>query len=547
MATQFNFNTGQIHDNNADNLSKLSQVTGTQGAQQLQTVLDSQAKSAQIDFQNNRAQAQDAQNAVINQQAWDAAGRDLAKSATLQYQHDQKTKAGFELYKQYNPKAEFDPNIDYATLGDNIMKKSLNDAQIASANASTNLSKANTEKINTENTVVNNALNQQKISDNLQIEANTLKDYKVSNPEVVNANTVINNNKDIVSNGNPVSEQNQGLYNDVKSFKDLIAKNNAQPNTDLQIPDLAGTMYTPEVSKYTTDANALKAKYSPAEWDSMTKLVDSGSVDKYIKANQDTINAQNIVSTKPAQVTETRKPNTKELSDYIMGMNVDNSTKVNLLGSIAKPDSNSSNGTSSITGSASSTVANNNYAIQKILYERGLGPAPQTASDIRATEKYNKDNAASTEAYTSMFTQYGDALTKAGVNLKAITTKDGLESAIKTHLDSEGLPKNSIESKSKLMFKSASSFLNEKEDGDTDSSDNVATFISNNQALIKQLSPVEVESFMDAVKMKYNAEGKGWNHNWGGNSPMGDAIDKIAEKWNNNHPNSNLKWNTSGY
>ena len=115
-----------------------------------------------------------------------------------------------------------------------------------------------------------------------------------------------------------------------------------------------------------------------------------------------------------------------------------------------------------------------------------------------------------------------------------------VQEVIKTYFDGDYLLKDSLEAKNKLIVKTLQSTVNTKEDTDKDTMKNINAFVNKNQDVIKQLTPTQIETFLEKVKINYPAELGTFDYNWLNKSPMADALSEVVDEHNKDNPN--IKW-----
>ena len=120
-----------------------------------------------------------------------------------------------------------------------------------------------------------------------------------------------------------------------------------------------------------------------------------------------------------------------------------------------------------------------------------------------------------------------------------------VQEVIKTYFDGDYLLKDSLEAKNKLIVKSLQSTIDTKEDTDKDTMKNINAFVNKNQDVIKQLTPTQIETFLEKVKINYPSELGTFDFNWLNKSPMADALSEVVGEHNNGNPN--IKWNDLPY
>ena len=115
-----------------------------------------------------------------------------------------------------------------------------------------------------------------------------------------------------------------------------------------------------------------------------------------------------------------------------------------------------------------------------------------------------------------------------------------VQEVIKTYFDGDYLLKDSLEAKNKLIVKSLQSTIDTKEDTDKDTMKNINAFVNKNQDVIKQLTPTQIETFLEKVKINYPSELGTFDFNWLNKSPIADALSEVADEHNKDNPN--IKW-----
>ena len=115
-----------------------------------------------------------------------------------------------------------------------------------------------------------------------------------------------------------------------------------------------------------------------------------------------------------------------------------------------------------------------------------------------------------------------------------------VQEVIKTYFDGDYLLKDSLEAKNKLIVKTLQSTINTKEDTDKDTMKNINAFVNKNQDVIKQLTPTQIETFLEKVKVNYPSELGTFDFNWLGKSPIADSLSEVVEEHNKDNPN--IKW-----
>ena len=115
-----------------------------------------------------------------------------------------------------------------------------------------------------------------------------------------------------------------------------------------------------------------------------------------------------------------------------------------------------------------------------------------------------------------------------------------VQEVIKTYFNEDYLLKDSLEAKNKLIVKTLQSTINTKEDTDKDTMKNINAFVNKNQDVIKQLTPTQIETFLEKVKVNYPSELGTFDFNWLGKSPIADSLSEVVEEHNKDNPN--IKW-----
>ena len=122
----------------------------------------------------------------------------------------------------------------------------------------------------------------------------------------------------------------------------------------------------------------------------------------------------------------------------------------------------------------------------------------------------------------------------------AMGSPAAVQEVIKTYFNEDYLLKDSLEAKNKLIVKSLQSTIDTKEDTDKDTMKNINAFVNKNQDVIKQLTPTQIETFLEKVKINYPSELGTFDFNYLGKSPIADALSEVVEEHNKNNPN--IKW-----
>ena len=122
----------------------------------------------------------------------------------------------------------------------------------------------------------------------------------------------------------------------------------------------------------------------------------------------------------------------------------------------------------------------------------------------------------------------------------AMGSPAAVQEVIKTYFDGDYLLKDSLEAKNKLIVKTLQSTINTKEDTDKDTMKNINAFVNKNQDVIKQLTPTQIETFLEKVKVNYPSELGTFDFNWLGKSPIADSLSEVVEEHNKDNPN--IKW-----
>ena len=122
----------------------------------------------------------------------------------------------------------------------------------------------------------------------------------------------------------------------------------------------------------------------------------------------------------------------------------------------------------------------------------------------------------------------------------AMGSPAAVQEVIKTYFNEDYLLKDSLEAKNKLIVKTLQSTINTKEDTDKDTMKNINAFVNKNQDVIKQLTPTQIETFLEKVKINYPSELGTFDFNWLGKSPIADSLSEVVEEHNKDNPN--IKW-----
>ena len=239
----------------------------------------------------------------------------------------------------------------------------------------------------------------------------------------------------------------------------------------------------------------------------------------------------------PSTITKSVTPSSTEIANSIMNdPNIDNTSKLyalNLLGgednnlssllntSGSKGKSNGGLGSLSLGGSDNSTSIS----------------AKKYKAELKDKEAILYQNLKTIEEKNHNIPQNVKVAIKEAYDMGSPTA---VQEVVKTYFNEDYLLKDSLEAKNKLIYKTLQSTIDTKEDIDKDTMKNIDTFVQKNQDIIKQLTPTQLETFLEKVKINYPSELGTFDFNYLGKSPIADALSEVVEEHNKNNPN--IKW-----
>ena len=271
------------------------------------------------------------------------------------------------------------------------------------------------------------------------------------------------------------------------------------------------------------------------------KLIsDPTIVSNYKLLNNYTANAKQYeaaLATMPKTVTKSESPSASDVANKILNdPKIDNISKLQALNLLSGED-NSLSGLYNTSGSKGKSNS-------------GLGSLSLGGSDNSSSTADKKYKAELKDKQAVLYQ-----------NLKTIEEKNpnipqnvlvaikeanelgspaAVQEVIKTYFDGDYLLKDSLEAKNKLIVKSLQSTIDTKEDTDKDTMKNINAFVNKNQDVIKQLTPTQIETFLEKVKINYPAELGNFDFNWLNKSPIADALSEVVDEHNKDKPN--IKW-----
>ena len=271
------------------------------------------------------------------------------------------------------------------------------------------------------------------------------------------------------------------------------------------------------------------------------KLIsDPTIVSNYKLLNNYTANAKQYeasLATIPKTVTKSESPSASDVANKILNdPNIDNISKLQALNLLSGEDNSlgslfnasGSNGKpKSGLGDLSLGGADNSSSIAKKKYKAELKDKQAILyQNLKTIEEKNPNIPQNVLVAIKEANELGSPA--------------AVQEVIKTYFDGDYLLKDSLEAKNKLIVKSLQSTIDTKEDTDKDTMKNINAFVNQNQDVIKQLTPTQIETFLEKVKINYPSELGYFDFNGLNKSPMADALSEVVDEHNKDNPN--IKW-----
>ena len=501
-STQFNFQQGRYDGSYADSLANLSKDFSTIGVQQGRVAQDAINEANNLAYRNARAQAQDAQNAIENQQNWDNFGLNKEKIAIDLYNAKAKNQANYNtLVQSGRIKEPMQDNVDYSAMFDSLVKNDVTKANIAQSNAAINASNANAAQSSMQTKV----LKQQ------------MDDVKALNQGIVNMYTPQTTEQ--------VNPAYQNIQSELGKVNEAVkAQADAYNNTKLKMNQLSEASKTRvlnseeqrQLDAYTRYQNSGGSAYSNTGGVAPRLLEEKAKLEANLKSIPSNINV-------PLQ--QTNENATKQV---INNKDLTPTAKATLLRYI-----NSNDDTGGVSGiNLSGSNKSSKTGLNNLL------------NDSTSERKFKLSRLADSESATMM----ADKILTSNPNLSkeeidrvnAFKSKEGIEKYYELNYDKDtGKLKNSPEGKQALVFKSLNSVV-AKDDTDNNTTGNITQFYQANQPILNKMSVNEINSLMELVSNNYRTQSKSSLANLGDNSPIGDSLDNAIIKWNNLHPDKKL-------
>ena len=504
MASTFNFQQGRYDNSYGTSLAEMAKDFSAIGVQQGRVAQDAINQANDLAYRNARAQAQDRQNAIQTQLAYDNLGVNKEKLAIDQFNAKAKNQAAYNSLAQTGRiKEPMREDVDYSTMFDNFNKYDATRASIAASNANAAQSRMQTSVLQQQMDDAK-SLNEGYISLftpnykdvdnpeylNIQGEKNKL-DQQIANyskPSIVNPNT---NQKwlddaqgkitslEELAKTRPLTQGEQGAYNSLTRTMEAVSQGEARKT-------------------YTVPQNLLDEK---------SKLeANLLSVPKTIKE---------VIPTTDATAT----------SNIINNANLTPSAKAQLIRLV---NGDSESGSINLAGSTKSSKGSSNIF----------------GEDSLAEQKYKKSLKEDKEVNSMILNK----ITSANPNLpeseketlRNLKYSGGLNKYVELNYDKDtGVLKNSPAGKQAILFKSLNSIV-DKDDTDNNTTGNITQFYQSNAPTINKMSTNEINSLMELVSNNYRTQSKSSFANLSDNSPIGDSLDNAITKWNNLHPDKPL-------
>ena len=271
------------------------------------------------------------------------------------------------------------------------------------------------------------------------------------------------------------------------------------------------------------------------------KVINDPTIVSNIKALNDyKLNAKQYEETlakTPSTITKSVAPSSTEVANSIIkDPNIDNTSKLYALNLLGGEDNNLSSllNTSGSKGKSNGGLGNlslggsdNSTSISAKKYKAELNDKQAVLyQNLKTIEEKNPNIPQNVLV----------ALKEAD----AMGSPAAVQEVIKTYFNEDYLLKDSLEAKNKLIVKTLQSTINTKEDTDKDTMKNINAFVNKNQDVIKQLTPTQIETFLEKVKINYPSELGTFDFNWLDKSPMADAFSEVVDEYNKGNPN--IKW-----
>ena len=365
-------------------------------------------------------------------------------------------------------------------------------------------------------------------------------EYTKTNQNLVDTKNKINTINDVLVD--KLSPEASKVLSDI-SDKDVILNAAQKEKERLAYVDKnsIGAIYDdPTIMKPVVNQELFKlVKGNQELYDKL--ISDPTIVSNYKLLNNYTANAKQYeasLATMPKTVTKSESPSASDVANKILNdPNIDNISKLQALTLLGGEDNDlsslfntsGSNGKSksglgslSLGGSANnSSTADKKYKAelkdkQAILYQ-----------NLKTIEEKNPNIPQNVLGAIKEANELGSPA--------------AVQEVIKTYFDGDYLLKDSLEAKNKLIVKTLQSTINTKEDTDKDTMKNINAFVKNNEDVIKQLTPTQIETFLEKVKINYPSELGTFDFNWLGKSPIADSLSEVVDEHNEGNPN--IKWN----